>query len=282
MARGSASSGLRAKQAWFFDGDGNPYGKPLTPSSPRCDRRGRRACGRLRASVHYYDRQGTEIWKQQIKGVIAASIYRTTVRSSSRAMSSSRLTGWLPGSAGARNSIKWTIKVDGKLLSAATTGDGTLSAFGARQECLPRRETSAVTSKLRPAARSLRLRSRPMAAHSLQAPRTARRMASAPANRPRVTRLARRGAAAHDPDSVGRRRRHCGPGVVAGQDHDGPEGLGEAGRRPSPPAARLARAAVLAAPGPDCRVAVDLQLLPGFSGLFTPLPSGIPACRPSG
>jgi ABC-type sugar transport system permease subunit len=143
----------RAKQAWFFDGDGNPLWEvtyTVIPTAIAIAADGEHAAVGLRdARVHYYDRQGAEIWKQQMKGVIRGldiSNDGSFLVTGDEQQQAYGLAAEIP--AGARNSIEWTIQMEGKLLSAATTGDGLLSAFGARDKNVYLvDETGAVTSK---------------------------------------------------------------------------------------------------------------------------------------
>lgn len=143
----------RAKQAWFFDGDGNLLWEAkytVIPTNVAIAADGQHAAVGLRdARVHYYDRQGTEIWKQQMKGVIRGldiSNDGSFLVAGDEKSQGYGLAAEIP--AGARNSIKWTITAGDKVQSAATTGDGKLSAFGARDNSVYLvDETGAVKSK---------------------------------------------------------------------------------------------------------------------------------------
>ncbi len=127
----------RAKQAWFFDGDGNLLWEAkytVIPTNVAIAADGQHAAVGLRdARVHYYDRQGTEIWKQQMKGVIRGldiSNDGSFLVAGDEKSQGYGLAAEIP--AGAKNSIKWSIAAGDKMQAAATTGDGKLSAFGAR------------------------------------------------------------------------------------------------------------------------------------------------------
>lgn len=143
----------RAKQAWFFDGDGNPLWEAtytVIPTAVAIAGDGQHAAVGLRdARVYYYDRQGVEIWRQQLKGVVrglAMSNDGSFIVTGDEQSQGYGLAAEIP--AGAKNSILWSIAAGDKMQSAATTGDGQLSAFGSRDDNVYLvDETGAVKSK---------------------------------------------------------------------------------------------------------------------------------------
>jgi ABC-type sugar transport system permease subunit len=127
----------RAKEAWIFDGEGNQLWNPkytIIPTAVSISEDGQRVAIGLRdARIHLYDRAGTEIWNQQLKGVVRGvglSKDASLLAAGDESKRGYGLKGELP--AGSKTSVTWTIEVPDKMQSAAITGDGQLSAFGAR------------------------------------------------------------------------------------------------------------------------------------------------------